>query len=179
MKVKIGTIVVSEIGQGPVVAITRDWLIHKDEKGIEMCVYLPDSPVWIPADTSTPDVPDNEMEFKGGFLKKVYISGPMTGYENNNYPAFFAAEEQLKQAGYDVINPARNTPPDPATATWESFMRMAIKQVCDADFVARLDGWEFSKGANIEIDLAHKICVPVFPIDTLVNGHNILKEMDI
>jgi len=27
---------------------------------------------------------------------KVYISGPMTGYKDFNYPAFFAAEKFLK-----------------------------------------------------------------------------------
>lgn len=98
-------------------------------------------------------------------MKKVYISGPMTGHKDNNYPAFFEAEERLKKMGFDVINPARNTPPEPAT--WEAFMRMAIKQVCDADAVVMLDGWRKSIGATTEVSIADVINIPVIPINTL------------
>lgn len=38
---------------------------------------------------------------------KVYISGPMTGLPEFNYPAFFAAAEALEARGYETINPAR------------------------------------------------------------------------
>jgi len=37
----------------------------------------------------------------------IYIAGPMSGLPEFNYPAFFAAAEQLTAAGYDVLNPAR------------------------------------------------------------------------
>lgn len=40
-------------------------------------------------------------------MKMIYVSGPMTGYIGHNFPAFFEAEQQLRAAGYDVINPAR------------------------------------------------------------------------
>ena len=99
-------------------------------------------------------------------MKKVYISGPMTGHKDNNYPAFFEAEKRLKKMGFDVINPARNTPPEPAT--WEAFMRMAIKQVCDSDIVALLDGWCFSKGSTIEVSVAEIIRIPAFTLEYLV-----------
>ena len=90
----------------------------------------------------------------------------MTGHKDNNYPAFFEAEERLKKMGFDVINPARNTPPEPAT--WEAFMRMAIKQVCDADLVVVLPKWNLSKGANIEVNVADAIGAPVYTLDYLV-----------
>lgn len=103
-------------------------------------------------------------------MKKVYISGPMTGYEDNNYPAFFEAEEKLKAMGFDVINPARNTPPEPVT--WEGYMRMAIKQVCDSDMVTVLDGWSFSRGANEEFYIAKVLDIPVIPIEELLSLEN-------
>lgn len=36
----------------------------------------------------------------------VYIAGPMSGIDNYNRPAFFAAARQLGQAGHVPINPA-------------------------------------------------------------------------
>ncbi|ECE8819412.1 DUF4406 domain-containing protein, partial [Salmonella enterica subsp. enterica serovar Reading] len=37
---------------------------------------------------------------------KVYIAGPMTGYENFNREAFHRAEKALKREGHTVLNPA-------------------------------------------------------------------------
>jgi hypothetical protein len=38
---------------------------------------------------------------------KVYLAGPMRGYPEFNFPAFFEAEKKLQTLGFDVINPAR------------------------------------------------------------------------
>ena len=51
MKVGIGDIVETEFGRGPVVAITKQWLIHsRENEDDEICVYLPDNMVWVPAE---------------------------------------------------------------------------------------------------------------------------------
>src|SRR3546814_10570753 len=39
--------------------------------------------------------------------KTIYIAGPMSGYPEWNYPAFFRAEYTLEREGWDVKNPAR------------------------------------------------------------------------
>nr|WP_305910497.1 hypothetical protein [Methylomarinum sp. Ch1-1]MDP4523255.1 hypothetical protein [Methylomarinum sp. Ch1-1] len=62
MKIKRGVTVQTDFGVGPVVAITKDWLIHLDEKGREICVYIPDHTISVPADIDSMDVPDNELE---------------------------------------------------------------------------------------------------------------------
>lgn len=86
-------------------------------------------------------------------MKRVYIAGPMTGLPAFNFPAFHAAAAQLRAAGYEVENPAEN--PVPACGgTWLGYMRMAIAQVATVDAVVLLPGWEGSKGARIERDLA-------------------------
>ena len=59
MKISIGTIVESEFGRGPVVAITKDWLIHEIFSNKEVCIHIPDGGIWIPIDFDTPE--DNEM----------------------------------------------------------------------------------------------------------------------
>lgn len=38
---------------------------------------------------------------------KIYISGPMSGIRNMNYPAFEAAEQMLLDDGWDVVSPHR------------------------------------------------------------------------
>lgn len=79
---------------------------------------------------------------------KLYISGPMTGLPGFNKPAFFAAEDALRAAGFDVVNPARNGLPD--SAEWHEHMRADIKMLMDCDGVALLPGWERSSGARLE-----------------------------
>ena len=97
---------------------------------------------------------------------RVYISGPMSGLPEFNYPAFFAAEEELVAAGYAVENPARNPEPDPKT--WEGFMRMAVKQVADCDALVMLPGWESSRGAKVEVDLAKTLGMHVCEIKEFI-----------
>jgi hypothetical protein len=38
--------------------------------------------------------------------KTIYISGPMSGLPNLNFPAFYAAQAKLEAEGYKVVNPA-------------------------------------------------------------------------
>lgn len=88
--------------------------------------------------------------------RTLYISGPMTGYLNFNYPAFNAAANELRAAGYNVLNPvennALNVTGEARSREW--YMRHAIRQLVDADGVALLPGWASSRGACIEVDLA-------------------------
>lgn len=94
---------------------------------------------------------------------KIYISGAMTGLPDFNKPAFFAAEKALLDAGYEVVNPARNGLPD--SAEWHQHMRADIKMLMDCDGVALLPGWGLSKGANIESEIASGLGFDVRTID--------------
>lgn len=83
---------------------------------------------------------------------RIYLSGPMTGIPEFNYPAFNQAAAQLREKGYEVENPAEN--PAPESGAWVDWMRLAIKQMADCDTIVLLDGWQKSKGALIELKLA-------------------------
>lgn len=85
-------------------------------------------------------------------IEVVYISGPMTGLPEFNYPAFNAAAAALRAAGYVVENPAEN--PEPPCKSWAGYMRSAIAQVSRAHALYLLDGWERSRGARLEVQIA-------------------------
>lgn len=95
--------------------------------------------------------------------RTLYLAGPMTGLPQCNYPAFTAAAQHLRGLGYDVLNPAENTPP--SCGTWAGWMRLALAQLVRADAVAFLSGWELSAGANREREVAHWLAMPCMRVE--------------
>lgn len=79
---------------------------------------------------------------------KVYISGPMTGLPEFNYPAFFMAAEIIRSHGHEPINPAEGM--TDMDKPWVWYMRRALRMLLDADEVWMLPRWQRSKGARLE-----------------------------
>lgn len=97
---------------------------------------------------------------------KLYIAGPMTGRPDFNYPAFYAAADQLRAIGHEPINPARQRPGVPHQgATWLDYMRHSLRDIADCDGIATLLGHHNSRGARIECDLAARLGLPVRTVD--------------
>ncbi len=94
---------------------------------------------------------------------RVYISGPMTGYPDWNKPAFAAAADQLRDRGYEPMNPAE-VKLGPG-ATWEQYMREDLKLLMDCEAVALLPGWEQSRGATLEASIARRLGMAVRPLE--------------
>ena len=83
---------------------------------------------------------------------KIYIAGPMTGKKDLNFPAFFAAASVFRSMGLEVVNPAELNP-DPSTP-WIECMRRDIAALMTCDQIYLMQGWETSKGANLEHHIA-------------------------
>lgn len=83
---------------------------------------------------------------------RVYIAGPMSGLPGFNYYAFNRLADRLRKAGVAVENPAEN--PVPPCNTWLGYMRLALAQIARCDTLVLLPGWETSRGASIERQLA-------------------------
>lgn len=99
---------------------------------------------------------------------RVYVAGPMTGYPDNNFPAFHSAARALRAAGFDVVNPAEIVP-ESGAKDWAAYMRADIRELVTCDVVALLPGWETSKGAAIEQGLAVALGMPAVDIAQCLN----------
>lgn len=83
----------------------------------------------------------------------------MTGLPGYNYERFNEVSALIRDAGYEVYNPAEY----PFDGDLEDFpIRAAFAEYChqicvECDVLILLEGWEGSKGANAELQIA-KIC---------------------
>jgi len=90
---------------------------------------------------------------------RVYISGPMSGLPDNNYPSFFAIEALLLADGHDVVNPARTGAEDTAHLAdpdWHDYMASAIVRMRGATAICPMPGSERSDGCQIEQIVARR-----------------------
>lgn len=100
-------------------------------------------------------------------IHAVYVSGPMTGIPEFNFPAFRAAADRLRERGYTVINPA-DLNPDPSTSRY-TCLRVDLAALVEADALAMLPGWEHSPGARREVENALSMGFIVAPIEAFFN----------
>jgi Domain of unknown function (DUF4406) len=89
----------------------------------------------------------------------AYISGPMTGYVDNNFPAFNKKAAELTSLGIQVENPTAN---EGGADSWNGYMRLAVTQLMRCTEIHMLKGWEFSKGARTEHELACKLGFEIY-----------------
>ena len=97
--------------------------------------------------------------------KRVYVSGPMTGYKDQNEIAFRDATEALQLDGYMVCNP-HETSDLLGELSHAQYLRFDFERVLEADFLVALPGWEKSMGALAEILMAIRIGVKVWRWET-------------
>lgn len=97
---------------------------------------------------------------------KLYLCGPMTGMPLWNFPAFRLAEKILRDAGFEVINPATihgdlsALSDDELTANRHQYLKTDIAAMLTADGVCMLPGWGNSKGATLEVGVAEAVGIP-------------------
>ena len=101
-------------------------------------------------------------------MSKVYISGPMSGLPKYNYPAFYDAAMKLRLKGVEVVSPAEGTVTN--DKMWSDYMRRAIKMLCDCDFNVRLPGWQQSKGAQLESQIAKALGIVNIDLEEMLES---------
>lgn len=104
---------------------------------------------------------------------RTYLSGPLGGLpevtREEKVARFKRASEVVRQMGLDPLDPndiiascGIENCGDVNGHTWDCWLRwdlVAMLQECDA--IAMLPGWEFSKGAKLELHIARELGWPV------------------
>lgn len=97
---------------------------------------------------------------KHAMKKKIYISGAIAHHDlQERKKAFAHAECYLDLKGYEPVNPFNNGLPD--DAHWREHMRADIALLLQCDCIFMLQGWELSKGAKLELDVASSCGIEV------------------
>lgn len=97
----------------------------------------------------------------------VYISGPITGIPGGNKEGFKDAEAYLTELGYECVNPRHLEIPfclkvrPNQELLWAWMMKRSLFEMMECNSVVLLEGWEGSKGATIEHQLAVILGMPV------------------
>lgn len=105
----------------------------------------------------------------------VYISGPMTGYPEDNRPAFRAAAASLRGAGARPISPDELDDFDPLAEapSWAAYLRRDLRHLSVADACLCLPGWRGSKGATLEVAVLAALSVPIWELQADGSTHRI------
>lgn len=96
-----------------------------------------------------------------------YISGPMTGYPEYNYPYFNTVKLRLQYLGFKVVSPVdiepvERTPGMSEDIFWSRCIERCVKMMDECDAIILLSGWPKSKGARLELTLALERSWPIY-----------------
>ena len=85
-----------------------------------------------------------------------YVSGPMSGIKDYNYPAFQLAAQMLREQNIKIESP--HELPRPAKwddmepeALWTHMMNLCMDQIDRCQGIIMLPGWPQSRGAKREL----------------------------
>jgi len=101
-------------------------------------------------------------------VKKIYISGPMTGKPDLNFPAFNEAAAALRALGWVVVNPV-DVNPDPGV-DWLTCIVADLEAMRGCTAIALLPGHEASDGAAMEKIAAKRLGMSFHNIEDLLQS---------
>lgn len=104
---------------------------------------------------------------------RVYLSGPMSGIAENNFPEFHRWAKDLRDRGFDVVSPAEIE----EAGTWEMCLRADLRELCTCDTIALMPGWENSKGAHLELHIAHRLGMVVMHLAETASTFNFAEYL--
>lgn len=96
--------------------------------------------------------------------ERIYLSGPMSGIDNFNWPLFKAVGDALREQGHLILCPTEvgNTFDTP----YHECLRADLKLLLDANAIAMLPGWESSRGATLELTIAVALRYTIYEVKT-------------
>lgn len=104
------------------------------------------------------------MREKDGELT-FYLSGPMSGHKDDNFPAFEAAARKLRAAGYKILSPHEMG----SSGSYSELLARDVKCIIDADGIFLMEGWMHSRGSRLEAFTASTYGKLVYLLDIAGN----------
>lgn len=96
------------------------------------------------------------------FSLTYYLSGPMKGYPELNFPAFEAAMQQLQDSGLKILSPHMLSP-DKQNPTDQDYLAYDFEMMTKhCQGIILLKGWPRSVGARAELEIALTLQWPVY-----------------
>lgn len=92
--------------------------------------------------------------------RMIYISGKISGMEEQAKAIFDDAEKKLKEKGYAVLNPMKL--PHEHDKSWVSYMVECIRAMAQCDSIFMLSNWHESRGARVEHEIALRKRMRIF-----------------
>jgi hypothetical protein len=92
-------------------------------------------------------------------MKRIYISGAMSGMPDHNFPLFNACAAKLRRLMFEVVNPV-DINPDIGTP-WQECLKADLHALLGCDTIMMLPGWEGSSGAHLEMHVAHRVGIKI------------------
>lgn len=113
---------------------------------------------------------------------KVFVSGPMTGYEKHNFPKFDEVSAWIRGLGILVANPAlvarsykeQEVLNDPEV--FKDMIRSELAVLVRCSHIFLLKGWERSVGAKRELKIALDLGLEVVVEGTTADEMRSLKK---
>jgi hypothetical protein len=84
-----------------------------------------------------------------------YLSGPMSGIDDLNFPAFAFAATTLRSQGFQVLSP--HEAEMDGEPTYVDYLRYDMKTLAICDGIVLLSGWSKSNGAQLELHIALRL----------------------
>ena len=106
-----------------------------------------------------------------------YLSGPMTGHDDFNFPKFHQVAKMLRKSGYSVFNPAESFEGRTDLA-WTTYMEADYDAILDSSAVMVMEGWESSIGCVMELLVAVSTGKNVFLYKNDGNHKRLFKDTD-
>ncbi len=95
-------------------------------------------------------------------MARLYLSGPMRGIPESNFPEFIRCANMLRAQGHDLLNPAESSIAERPGMVRGDYLRHDIQLILIVDAVVVIEGWYSSPGARFEVAEAWSIGIPVY-----------------